>query len=284
MNNRNLPVNKVSLAALAAPEELPVPEQIEAFYDQLITDCGAQSPGSEPVSALGEAALAGCADNVRDLLASGSSSTDKVQALHFAVDKGLLDIVNLLLVHETDLNAPYINDCTVLHTAAYYGYFDIVTTLLDKGAIPDKYDTFGYMALDKAACNGHLDIVKALLDKGVDPAQAQYALLDSAAHGHLATVKELLAKGADPNAADESGVRALHLGAVNGHTDVVKTLLASGARPHLKHWQERPPAAIWRSFRFCWPGVPCRIPRIKMNARRIVQTHGFINQLAGDQE
>lgn len=230
MNNRNLPVIEVNLSARwqDAAVQLPGPER-EIFYDHLTRGAAPESLGCAPASHLGEAAFAGRTGIVKELLASGASSTDKIQALHFAVYKGFLAIVNLLLACGTDPNTVDDNGSTALHTAAYYGHFDIFTALLDKGAIATACNALGCTALDEAAISGHTEIVKALLNRGAKPTNA---LLVSAAHGHLATVKELLANDADPNISDTQGCTALHKAAKHGRIHILRLLLANGADPN----------------------------------------------------
>ena len=51
----------------------------------------------------------------------------------------------------------------------------------------------------------------------------------AAVNSHPESVPLLLAQGADINAADQSGLTALHAAAAMGRTEVVRTLIESGA-------------------------------------------------------
>eukprot|EP01035_Chromulina_nebulosa_P040781 gene40781-55129_t len=96
------------------------------------------------------------------------------------------------------------NDCTALNKAADWGYRDVVTLLLERGAHPNLADKNGKSPLHSA------------VDKG-----------------HRNTVAVLLERGANPNLTDNYGDTPLHKAAQNGHREIILLLLERGADPNL---------------------------------------------------
>ncbi|ELR02431.1 hypothetical protein VC83_04307 [Pseudogymnoascus destructans] len=122
---------------------------------------------------------------------------------------------------------------TRLFRASKHGREDLVTTLLQKGVMPDRgqYENLGHTALTITCSKGHEGIVQLLLDHGADiNAKNQDSdrtpLFWAAGSGHASVVKLLLEAGAEPNGAEENGrTTPLAVAAVRGHEDAVWALL-----------------------------------------------------------
>ncbi|KAE9578246.1 hypothetical protein CGMCC3_g5476 [Colletotrichum fructicola] len=128
---------------------------------------------------------------------------------------------------------------TALHHAAERGLKDIVVLLLDKGGevLVDAKDESANTPLALAALAGEDCVVELLLSRGADP----FLKMDSSrkvvnlvaasdspsTEGHLASVRRLLEKGVDPNAKDDSERAPLHWAALNGKIDLTSLLLTT---------------------------------------------------------
>lgn len=128
---------------------------------------------------------------------------------------------------------------TALHHAAERGLKDIVVLLLDKGGevLVDAKDESANTPLALDALAGEDSVVELLLSRGADP----FLKMDSSrtvvnlvaasdspsTEGHLASVRRLLEKGVDPNAKDDSERAPLHWAALNGKIDLTSLLLTT---------------------------------------------------------
>ena len=131
------------------------------------------------------------------------------------------------------------NGNNALHWASWHGHAEIVSKLLESGAVVDKTDgpNDGNTALMKAAWNAHherfVDTIKVLLDNGANiEAKNVYgmtALMNAAMSGYLGAVEALIHRGADPKVGDQGGVTALHKAAYRGHNDICLALIEGGA-------------------------------------------------------
>jgi ankyrin repeat protein len=123
---------------------------------------------------------------------------------------------------------------TALHLAAYFGLYDVVVMLLEKGHSPHIKDTKEITPLLWACRNGHAQIVKLLLEKNVNPelkdnVYDRTPLSWAAMNGHEPVVKLLLEKAVDLESKDRFGLTPLEWAARNGHAAVLELLLESGA-------------------------------------------------------
>eukprot|EP01036_Dinobryon_divergens_P031629 gene31629-41062_t len=120
------------------------------------------------------------------------------------------------------------NDCTALNKAADWGYRDVVTLLLERGAHPNLADKYGDTPLHKAAQNGHREIILLLLERGADPNLARTygstSLHIAAEQGQEEVVSLLLKRGADPNLTSMIGKKPIDLAREKGWTEVVSML------------------------------------------------------------
>ena len=195
--------------------------QLDTSMTRLILEAGVDPNASvfEPVSAMGSwdprsaLSTAVVIENhglVELLLSYGADANrprafgEGYTALQFAVEKGSLETIALLIRHGADVNAPpSINGSTALQMATNSGFFNIASLLIEHGAdVNGPRAQVGYgpiggvTAIEAAAQNGRFDFVRLLLQKGailVGDGEEQYQRATKLAQdsGHLA-VQELL--------------------------------------------------------------------------------------------
>jgi|SRR3989344_7085679 len=111
----------------------------------------------------------------------------------------------------------YINEPDAIVTAAYEGEYELVKTLLTKGADPNVTNEHGDTAVTLASEHGFDAIVELLLDHGANvnakDNDGDTALDIAGYHGHKSTTELLLArggKGADGPSAKERMMDAFY--------------------------------------------------------------------------
>eukprot|EP00873_Tetraselmis_striata_P023487 jgi/Tetstr1/443751/TSEL_031739.t1 len=196
-----------------------------------------------------EAALAGQADKVREILAAPGTNVnettipDGTSALHAAARAGQLEAAQLLLAHRRiNPNLPSAHSsATALHEAAGRGHAGVVAALLAAPGTDANARTRpdGATPLILAAAKGRTQCVAALLAcEAVDVNLARErnglqrtALMEAIDGGHASIVSLLLtAPDVDAGAPDARGLTPLCQAAMAGHPDCLKALLA-GMRP-----------------------------------------------------
>uniref|UniRef100_A0AAV2IYV2 Protein kinase domain-containing protein n=1 Tax=Knipowitschia caucasica TaxID=637954 RepID=A0AAV2IYV2_KNICA len=190
---------------------------------------------SEKKSLMHYTVASGDAESVNHVLSLGAEvncETSKGNTpLSIAVIKRFHDIVSLLLDHGAVPTAADEDQWTALHFAAQNGDDRSVRLLLDKGAEPSARETAGWTPLHLACQNGHEEVVRLLLSRlsddsvGDPEGRGRTPLHLASIYGHLNIIKLLLTKEADPNATDSSLSTALHLAAEAGHNRVVRHLV-----------------------------------------------------------
>jgi ankyrin repeat protein len=151
--------------------------------------------------------------------------------LLFASVQGHLEVVQWLLEHGANVNAKDAGDsCTSLHLAASYGCFEIVRTLLKHNTDINARDGSERTPLYYASSYGLVDIVRLLLNHGADPrarAKDQETSLHAASStGKLDITRLLLEHGAEVDAEDKDGRTAYQ---VASDERVAQFLLVHGA-------------------------------------------------------
>lgn len=122
-------------------------------------------------------------------------------ALHLAVDRKHFESVQLLIARGADVNARDTKGGTVLYTAAHLGVVDILTALLEAGALIELHD----------------------YNRGATP------LHDAVAGNQCESISVLVSHGAEIDSVDRDGWTPLHIAVVKVLTEVVTLLLDLGA-------------------------------------------------------
>ncbi len=166
-------------------------------------------------SPVADAAMSGDVTLVRELLRDGAdvnaAQGDGMSALHWAADRGDVELLDVLLVAGAEIqSATRIGEYTPLHIAARNAHLGAVQTLLEAGAdVHAVTDPSGSTPLHLAAVSGDGEVVRALIDAGSDPnaTEAQWKqtpLIFAASWNRTDAISALVEGGADPNQAAES--------------------------------------------------------------------------------
>ncbi|RYG43311.1 hypothetical protein EON68_00610 [archaeon] len=165
--------------------------------------------------------------------------------LCFAVLKGRLHALKVLLASGADLNVRTDDGKTLLHHAALGGSASMVATLLALNLDPCARDNSGQTPLYCAAEKGHLAATKALIEAGADVNahddgdNGVTPLRRAAACGHIQIIEALVAANASLDWASNTGNNALHDAAWNGRSDAIRALVKAGAKIDSRdnhHW------------------------------------------------
>jgi ankyrin repeat protein len=152
-----------------------------------------------------------------------------------AAMQGNHDAVKALLKEGADVNTAQGDGMTALHWAVQKGDVDLTKTLLYAGAnVKATTRIGGYSPLLIASRNGNAAMIETLLAGGADPNSATVngttALMFAAQAGNVAAVRTLLDRNADVNAREKvKGETALMVAAAYGRADVIRALMAKGA-------------------------------------------------------
>ena len=108
-----------------------------------------------------------------------------------------MDITKLLLEARADVDATNCDGNCALNCAAYHGFMEVASLLVDSNATIDVRDNVtGKTALIKAAYVGHADVAEVLLRAGADrnamDNQGYSALAFSTSFNHIGVLDVLL--------------------------------------------------------------------------------------------
>jgi hypothetical protein len=130
-------------------------------------------------------------------------------AMHAAAWNGYTETVSLLLEHDADVDSRDKAGATPLHHASYGGKLDIGRCLLDHGADINARDEDGLTPLFDAARQEQVEFAQMLLERGavIDARdnEGRTSLHHAVKRGKIQVARLLLKHGADVNARDESG-------------------------------------------------------------------------------
>ena len=166
-----------------------------------------------------EAAMNGNREAVRALLKDGAdvntTQADGMTALHWAAQKGDVELANVLLYASANVKATTrIGGYTPLLIASKNGDAAMIDTLTKAGADPNATTMNGTTPLMLASAAGRPAAVKALIDRGAtvnarESVKGESALTFAAAFGRADVIRVLTAHGADvkttTNAVDLAG-------------------------------------------------------------------------------
>jgi ankyrin repeat protein len=122
---------------------------------------------------------------IQDVLVKYGNNPDGFTAFHYAIKKGDINAVVLMIQHGADVNSkaasvyyPFFGSCgypTALQQAVLADQIDIARILLENGAVvnatdrqPTIYDSNGFTALSLAACIGNPEMIHLLVEYGAN--------------------------------------------------------------------------------------------------------------------
>jgi ankyrin repeat protein len=184
---------------------------------QLLLDAGAKPDKRDSLgaTALHDAVWAGRAEMVELLLQHGANANAPhaeggSTPLDYAVLRDDLRVARLLLKFGAEANAEYPSGVTPLQLAAPRGNIPMMQLLVQAGAKVRHRDRAGSAAMDEAAGRGALRAVEFLAANGAEidapnPLTGETPLNEAACRGDAEIVAFLLKHGADPGRRDLSG-------------------------------------------------------------------------------
>ncbi len=184
----------------------------------LLLECMEVQQNLDANQELINAVKSGNLEGVEAALSKGAdvnhATNEDMTALSLAARDGHEGIVRVLLEHKADANRGY-----PLLFAMDKGRINIVKILIEAGADPNEADNFGHSALMEAAMLGYTQTVRLLLKAGADINHADHegntALIWAATRGYIDIVKMLIERGADINHTNDGGNDALILSLIN---------------------------------------------------------------------
>jgi len=186
------------------------------------------------------------------LLLGGVVASSATSEVADAAMRGDREAVRAALARHADVNVARTDGSTALHWAVERDDLDMVDLLLRAGARVDARTREGVAPLQLAATNGSAAIIVALLEADADPNAAltpagDTALMMAARTGKTDAIRVLLEGGANVNAKENwGGTTPLMWAASEGHADAAGLLIAAGADVNARsHYV---PAANGRGF------------------------------------
>lgn len=142
-------------------------------------------------------------------------------------------MIMLLIQHGTNIDAKDANGHTVLHRAALLGNTDIVSALVNRGAIighiADNHTSLLYIAAE----TGNENIAKIALENQ-EASEAlvrsrEISLHKAANCDHIKVMEQLFEYGVDVDSEDDNGYTALHIAIRRKRSDAAVILIEKGA-------------------------------------------------------
>ncbi|KAF7350138.1 HET-domain-containing protein [Mycena venus] len=171
---------------------------------------------------------------VRFLLIKHNASVNQATkegktVLHFASEKGHLDIARLLIEHNASIDLATKDGKTALHFASWNGHIDIARLLVKHNASIDLVTKAGETALHLASEKGHLDIAHWLIKHNASfdlaTKSGSTGLHLASENGHLNIVRLLIKHNASVDLVTKDGETALHLALEEGHLNIAQLLI-----------------------------------------------------------
>ncbi|XP_065677445.1 uncharacterized protein LOC100203916 isoform X1 [Hydra vulgaris] len=159
---------------------------------------------------------------------------DFKRPLHYAAISNDVESIKILIQVSADIDVTDNEEKTALHTAAEYGHFNCLITLVQTSARNiNGMDEKGRSPLHLAAKNGWIKTTLTLIEMGAQISgrdDSSWTPLDYAArNGHSKVVVALINNGASVDGFDPNKLTPLHHASINGHVDCINVLLNHGA-------------------------------------------------------
>jgi ankyrin repeat protein len=170
---------------------------------------------------------------------------DIIEAIKTGDDEGLKALLNSRSCTPKLLNGLYHDGQTALNWAVSRGSVDHVELLVRHGADVNSLDSAGFSALVKSMSDQNFEVFKSLIQLnaninvlflergGVTP------LMWACRRNYGLFAQELLQRGVELNTRDNDGKTALYLASSRGHTECVRLLLEYGADPEVRSMHGR---------------------------------------------
>ena len=171
---------------------------------------------------------------VEALLAHGASINEQntykaATPLHLSLDRGDVELVDLLIRSGADIHAKDSLNRSILQTAVIKNLHEVVLKLLVMGANPNDYDWKHKGILANAIDLNNEQMVRTLLKYGADPTK-KMAVHVAADHGYVEIMNILVDHGANINHTRKIVLTPLHRAIEFGRVPMVVYLLAKGAK------------------------------------------------------
>ena len=174
-------------------------------------------------------------------------------SLYYASLCGFRDLVaQLISENPQHVTGPFGRNPTPLVAALDRGHLDIAELLYQAGADLGIRNDFNMTLLHAASTGKSVDVVRWLFDHGVCDNSPQDSYKTSL---HLAQANRHRWHGTTVNDADDVQRTPLHMASEEGPFEIVRELLMRGADVIAKDWKYRTPlycaSDIWASAKFC---------------------------------
>lgn len=145
-----------------------------------------------------------------------------------------------------DVNVPMVDGTTALHWAVYKGSLPLVQALIAAGAEVNARNDYASSPMSEAGVIANVDIIRALLEAGADvespTREGQTALMSVVRTPHVDAARLLIEHGADVNATEGwRGQTALMFSSAQSQPAMVRLLLEHGADPdrvsRIEEWE-----------------------------------------------
>nr|XP_045621183.1 ankyrin-1-like isoform X3 [Procambarus clarkii] len=191
------------------------------------------TPDAEHMTALHLAAQRGLAEVITLLLEGGAKvntkMNDKSSPLHIAASRGYTDIVETLLDRGAKIDSLDSSDRTALIVAVSRSNYKVVQLLLKRGAKVNIEEIHGYTPLCEAVWHKDIKLVQMLLAAGAKVTQSHYLLHYAVLHRHYQLAELLLGARCIVNLRDDNGDTPLIIAARTCQPSIIKLLLKHGA-------------------------------------------------------
>ncbi|KAI1461860.1 hypothetical protein F4805DRAFT_475208 [Annulohypoxylon moriforme] len=206
--------------------------------------------------ALRAAAKIGCEEIVRALLESGADANFVCKGHGTALEAAVLNdqenILKLLIAHGADTNA--VDGETNLHFALQRGNVDMANILIQCGANLNARNTLGITPLHLAIRHNFKNVAKLLIDRGADVnaenCEGTTPLLLAVRQGSEDMAGRLIDHGANINKEDDEGRSLLHIAVIRAYENMSRLLVDHGATINSKNSQGKTPLQLAISVDF----------------------------------